>query len=104
MTKKSPATKSPVPAVKTRTKTSLRESLASVGGGQVLSDKMKQETEYRSEMLKLARELHNEKIKTQQLKQEAIELKKIKLQLEINSLQGYQVAVVSSDYVENADN
>ena len=55
-------------------------------------------------MLKLARELHNEKIKTQQLKQEAIELKKIKLQLEINSLQGYQVAVVSSDYVENADN
>ena len=55
-------------------------------------------------MLKYARELHNEKIKTQRLKQEALELKKLKLQVELNSLKGYKVAIVSTENPETTDN
>ena len=98
----------PEPTTKPKPKSSLRESLAAVGGAQTasssLSDKLKQDIDNRSEMLKYARELHNEKIKTQRLKQEALELKKLKLQLEINSLQGYQVAIVSTENPEPTDN
>ena len=42
-------------------------------------------------MLKYARELQNENVKTQKLKQEALKLKKLKLMLEMNSLKGNQV-------------
>ena len=95
-------TQADVPSTNPRSRPSLRKTLASVGGqaNGNLTDKLKQDIDNRSEMQKYARELHNEKMKTQKLKQEALELKKMKLKLEINSLQGYQVAVVSTDYTE----
>ena len=86
------------------TTTSLREALASVAKSTPTSKvpgNVKPEDEIKSKILKIAQNEYKEKLKTHKLKQEVLELKKIKLQLEINNLQGYEIAVVTSNIAED---